>query len=202
MRISISLWNFLEGGKTMLLSRIAREVRVCTRCGLHRDRQNAVPGEGPQGARLMLVGEAPGKEEDIQGRPFVGRSGKILDQTLGDAGLQRDALFITSVVKCRPPQNRVPRKEESRTCIQAHLRRQIKVITPAIICLLGGVAAEAILGMNRVSQIRGEVFRREKNLFFPTYHPAAAARNPSWYRALAEDMGKLHALVLSRVDRP
>lgn len=183
--------------KIMRLSTIAQEVRVCTRCGLYKGRQNTVPGEGSEKARIMLVGEAPGREEDIQGRPFVGRSGRILDEILENAGLRRGDLFITSVVKCRPPQNRVPRKQEYTTCIQAHLWRQIEAIAPTVICLLGGVAAEALLGMSRLSQIRGEVLRRGQNLFFPTYHPAAAGRSRSWYRALSEDMAKLPTMVQS-----
>ncbi len=182
----------------MKLNHIAQEIRVCTRCPLHENRKKAVPGEGSEKARVMLVGEAPGREEDIQGRPFVGRSGGILDEILETAGVKRGDLFITSVVKCRPPENRVPRKVEYKTCIDAHLRRQIAAITPAVICLLGGVAVEALLGMNRVSKIRGKVFERGKDLFFPTYHPAAAGRSRSWYRALSEDMKKLHPLVQSR----
>jgi len=186
----------------MRLSLIAQEILVCTRCDLHHHRQRAVPGEGAERARIMLVGEAPGKEEDIQGRPFVGRSGKILDEILENAGLKRQALFITSVVKCRPPQNRVPRRKEFETCIQAHLIRQIEAISPSIICLLGGVAAEALLGTNRLSSIRGKVLRKEKHLFFPTYHPAAAGRSRSWYRALSEDIVKLQDLVGSGLGNP
>jgi DNA polymerase len=186
-----------DEGEKMRLTAIAEKVMKCTQCNLHRGRLKAVPGEGPETARIMLVGEAPGREEDLQGRPFVGRSGKILTRVLSRAGLKRDEVFITSVVKCRPPENRVPRKEEYRTCIQAHLWRQIEVITPTVICLLGGVATEALLGVNRVSQARGEVFRRGNHSFFPTFHPAAAGRNPAWYQALADDMAKLHSLVQS-----
>jgi len=178
----------------MRLSTIAREISVCTRCDLHKGHQRTVPGEGPSRARIMLVGEAPGREEDIHGRPFVGRSGKMLDEILKKAGLGRGDLFITSVVKCRPPKNRVPRRLEWETCIQAHLRRQIDVIDPTIICLLGGVATKVLLGKDRLSEQRGRVFRRERRIFFSTYHPAAAGRNRSWYRAFSEDMDKLHSL--------
>ncbi len=181
----------------MNLRAIAREVRHCTSCHLHRERQRAVPGEGSEKAKIVLVGEAPGREEDIQGRPFVGRSGKILDQVLVFAGLKRDDLFITSVVKCRPPGNRVPRRVEYQTCVQAHLWRQIDAIDPVIICLLGGVAVKALLGTIRISEIRGNVIRRGKKRFFPTYHPAAAGRNPSWYRRLSKDMAKLRTLLES-----
>jgi len=181
----------------MRLTTIAREIRVCTRCDLHEGRHKAVPGEGPSGARIMLVGEAPGREDDIQGRPFVGPSGRVMDESLKKAGLKRDDFFITSVVKCHPPKNRIPRRWEWETCIQAHLRRQIDVIDPAIICLLGGVATKALLGMDRLSEGRGRIFRRENRIFFPTYHPAAAGRNRSWHRVFSEDMVRLHSLTQS-----
>ena len=174
---------------------IAQEINRCSRCDLHQGRQKAVPGEGPEDASIMLVGEAPGREEDLQGRPFVGRSGRILDEILARAGLMRVDLFITSVVKCRPPNNRVPRKKEYETCIETHLWRQVEAIRPTIICLLGGVAAEALLGVNGLSEIRGKIFRRGELRFFPTYHPAAAGRSHAWYKALSEDLGRLHALM-------
>lgn len=178
----------------MSLDSIAAEVRVCVRCPLHEGRRNAVSGEGPSTARIMLVGEAPGREEDLQGRPFVGRAGKVLDEVLRDAGLNRQDLFITSVVKCRPPHNRVPRKAEIETCVTAHLQRQIKAISPEIICLLGGVAVVALLGVTRLSAVRGQLLHREHE-FFPTYHPAAAGRNPHWRQVFMEDMVRLRGLV-------
>jgi uracil-DNA glycosylase family 4 len=179
----------------MPLQTIAQEIDSCTRCDLHRHRHRAVPGEGPGEARIMLVGEGPGREEDLLGRPFVGRSGRILDEILARAGFAREDLFITSVVKCRPPNNRVPRKREYETCIQAHLWRQIDALDPVIICLLGRVAAEALLGVSGLSEIRGKIFRKGEYRFFPTYHPAAAGRSRSWYRGLAEDMGQLHSFM-------
>ena len=186
-----------DEGEKMRLTAIAEEVMKCTQCNLHRGRLKAVPGEGPETARIMLVGEAPGREEDLQGRPFVGRSGKILTQVLSRAGLKRDEVFITSVVKCRPPKNRIPLKQEWETCIQAHLWRQIDVIDPRIICLLGGVAAKALLGMHRLTEGRGRIFRREDRVFFPTYHPAGAGRNRSWHRVFSQDMVRLHSLTQS-----
>ena len=118
---------------------IADEIRSCTRCNLHQGRQNAVPGEGDPRARVMLVGEGPGREEDVLGKPFVGRSGRLLSELLDRAGLERPSLFITSVVKCRPHGNRMPRKQEWSTCAQVHLQRQIDVIQPDVICVLGGL---------------------------------------------------------------
>jgi DNA polymerase len=179
----------------MDLSIIAREIHRCILCDLHRNRKRAVPGEGPGYSRILLVGEAPGREEDIQGKPFVGRSGRILNEILREAGIRRDGIFITSVVKCRPPKNRVLRKREAEICIEAHLRRQIEVIDPAIICLLGGVATKALLGIDRLSEGRGRVFQRGGRVYFPTYHPAAAGRSRLWHRILREDMKELSRLV-------
>jgi uracil-DNA glycosylase family 4 len=184
----------------MTLDDIAKEINVCTRCELHRYRQKTVPGEGPDDARIVFVGEAPGREEDNLGRPFVGRSGEILNEILVRTGLARADIFITSVVKCRPPHNRVPRKKECETCIDAHLWRQIEAANPTIICLLGGVAVHSLLAINGLSDARGKIFRRGAFRFFPTYHPAAAGRNRTWRRGLLEDMARLHALVQSELN--
>jgi uracil-DNA glycosylase family 4 len=179
------------------LDQVAQEVSRCTRCGLHKYRQKAVPGEGPTGASVMLIGEAPGREEDFQGRPFVGRSGKILDEILRQAGLPRDTLFITSVVKCRPPDNRTPMRSEQETCFRAHGQRQIQIIQPKVICLLGGVAAKTLLGIERVSEKRGKISEKGGYRFFPTYHPAAAGRSRTWHQALSRDMKRLRELLES-----
>ena len=181
----------------LTLDQIADEIARCTRCGLHKYRQKAVPGEGPSDATAMLIGEAPGREEDFQGRPFVGRSGKVLDEILKEAGLPRDTLFITSVVKCRPPNNRVPKGSEQETCLRAHGQRQIQIIQPKIICLLGGVAAGALLGIKRVSEKRGKISEKAGYRFFPTYHPAAAGRSRTWHQALSRDMKRLRELLES-----
>jgi uracil-DNA glycosylase family 4 len=177
------------------LKSIAQEIRSCTRCELHKGRELAVPGEGPATATVMLIGEAPGREEDLTGRPFVGVSGKLLDSVLREAGLKRDDLFITSVVKCRPPRNRMPRKSEQKTCMEAHTRRQIQMIRPRIICLLGGVASKALLGIERIAETRGKIIRKGEGAFFVTYHPAAARRNPKWHQSFLKDMKKLRRLV-------
>ena len=164
---------------------------MCTRCGLHKTRRKAVPGEGPDKARAMLVGEAPGRREDLRGRPFVGVSGKVLDEILVEAGLHREDIFITSVVKCRPPQNRIPKKIEQQTCIQAHLTRQMETLAPQVVILAGGVATKALLQLEGVLPHRGKWTSRGAFLFFPTYHPAAARRNPLWRRRLLQDMKRL-----------
>ena len=183
--------------KILTLDQIAVEIALCTRCGLHKNRHKAVPGEGPFDAKAMFIGEAPGREEDFQGRPFVGRSGKVLDEILKEAGLERDTIFITSVVKCRPPNNRAPNRSEQETCLWSHTQRQIQIIQPKIICLLGGVAAEALLGIKRVSEKRGRISEEAGYRFFPTYHPAAAGRSRAWYQALSQDMKRLRELLES-----
>lgn len=175
------------------LQTIAREVRTCTLCPLARGRTNAVPGEGPASARLMFVGEAPGQEEDIQGKPFVGQAGKVLNETLLAVGIQRSEVFITNVVKCRPPHNRMPTKHEIRSCVSAHLHRQIHVLNPRLICLLGGTAVKALLGPDRLGAVRGRLIVKDRR-YFATYHPAAARRNPAWRKLFQTDISQLKSL--------
>jgi len=180
------------------LQTIAQEIRACTLCPLAKSRTNAVPGEGPASARLMLVGEAPGREEDAQGRPFVGHAGKMLNQGLLDAKIERNEVFITSIVKCRPPNNRVPTKNEIESCVTAHLHRQIQALNPEIICLLGGTAAKALLGEERLATVRGRLIEKDHR-YFITYHPAAARRNPAWRKVFQADLKALRKLVADRV---
>ncbi len=168
------------------LETIAGEIDKCTRCVLGRSRNHAVPGEGNRNARLMLIGEAPGREEDEKGRPFVGRAGRLLTQVLNDAGLTREEVFITSVIKCRPPNNRRPRKKEIRACLP-YLRKQITAINPRVILLLGGVAAESLLGIRKVGEARGKPIRKDR-VYLITYHPAAVLRNINLLSSLSEDI--------------
>jgi len=179
------------------LQTIAREVRTCTLCPLARSRTNAVPGEGPTRAKLMFVGEAPGREEDVQGRPFVGQAGKVLNQALLSAGIERGEVFITNVVKCRPPNNRLPTKNEIDSCITAHLHRQIQLLNPQIICLLGGTAVKALLGLDRLGAVRGRLMEKDRK-YFATYHPAGAGRNPAWHEAFQADLKKLKDLLINK----
>lgn len=176
------------------LKTIAQEICACTLCPLANSRTRAVPGEGPDSARIMFVGEAPGREEDVQGRPFVGRSGRVLNQALLEAGIERTAVFITSVVKCRPPHNRVPARREIDSCVSAHLNRQIQSLNPEIICLLGVTALNALLGMDRLGPARGRLIPRERK-YLATYHPAGAARNHTWHQMFRADIKKLERLL-------
>lgn len=155
----------------MSLDSIAAKVRRCRSCRLSKSRTKAVPGEGSK-AGIMLVGEAPGKDEDASGRPFVGRAGKVLDRLLKGIGLSRRQVFITSVIKCRPPKNRVPTAEEIYQC-HPYLEEQIAAINPKIICPLGGVALKVLLGETSVEKARGRIIRFGGRVFIPMYHPAA-----------------------------
>jgi len=177
-----------------VLSNIAREIRGCRLCPLCRNRINAVPGEGPEHPRLVFVGEGPGREEDLQGKPFVGRAGKLLDHALASAGIVRGDVFVTSVVKCRPAGNRAPRKREIDVCVSTYLDRQIALLNPEIVCLLGATAAKALLGANKVLAVRGRLIERARS-YFVTFHPAAAGRNPAWRNVFQADLQQLAALL-------
>jgi uracil-DNA glycosylase family 4 len=145
----------------------------CRLCDLSISRTNSVPGVGPYDAEIMLVGEAPGKNKDLTGFPFVGRAGKLLDSALEEAGLHRSETFITSTIKCRPPENRKPTKMELNLC-QPHLMSQIKIIRPKVICLMGNTAILSILGITGVTSLHGQILQDH---FLVTYHPAAVLRN-------------------------
>jgi len=182
------------------LAKLAAEVLVCTKCPLHRSRSRAVPGEGPEGARIMFIGEAPGREEDQQGRPFVGRAGQLLTEALEEAGLGRSEVFITNVVKCRPPGNREPTEEEIAAC-RPYLRRQMALLKPQVICLLGSVAVRAVLGEGSVSGLRGRFLERAGQRYYVTLHPAAAIYNPNLRAPFKGDIRRLADEVMGRRAR-
>jgi uracil-DNA glycosylase family 4 len=171
-----------KAAKAGKLEILAAQIRVCTKCPLCQSRTLAVPGDGAASARVMLIGEAPGREEDESGHPFVGAAGRFLDQVLEDAGITRSDLFITNIVKCRPPDNRTPRVSEVETCASNYLFEQIEIINPALIVLLGGVAAKKMLGVKSVNEARGRVIDRDGRKYLVGYHPAVR-----FYR---EDLGE------------
>ena len=167
----------------------------CVQCPLHASRRHAVPGEGAARAALMLVGEAPGEQEDLQGRPFCGRAGRFLDRLLEEVGLKRPEIFITSTVKCRPPDNRNPRRREAETCRDLWLERQIALIDPEIVGIMGKVAAEAVLGeKGNLRDLHGRRFERGGRRFLITYHPAAAMRFPEAAKHIETDFRRLSDL--------
>ncbi|HEX2556784.1 MAG TPA: uracil-DNA glycosylase, partial [Nitrososphaera sp.] len=166
------------------------EVRGCPLCKLARTRKNAVPGEGQLAAKIMFVGEAPGRSEDEKGRPFVGAAGRILDDMLKKAGIERSEVFITNVVKCRPPGNRVPEEDEAEAC-RPYLDRQIALIRPRVICILGRTAYSSLLGGSSITANRGKIVEKAGQKYFLTIHPAAAIYNRSLLSVLEADLKKL-----------
>ena len=183
------------------LEKIADEVRQCRKCGLGSLRTNAVPGEGRANARIVFVGEGPGADEDAQGRPFVGRAGKLLDKVITAMGLKRSDVFICNILKCRPPENRDPKPEEIISCLP-YLQRQIELINPEVIVALGAHAARTLLNTNKpIGQLRGQFHEYYAGLgrapikLMPTYHTAYLLRNYSQEnrRRVWEDMKKVLA---------
>ena len=168
--------------KARRLDELAAQARVCTLCPLCESRTLAVPGDGKYTAKVMIVGEAPGREEDESGRPFVGATGRFLNHVLEGRGLDRTDFFITNTVKCRPPKNRTPRKLEVDTCTSNYLFEQIELINPRLVMLLGGVAAKIVLGVKSVNEARGRAVERDGRRFIVGYHPAVR-----FYR---EDLGE------------
>ena len=168
--------------KARRLDELAAQIRVCTRCPLHESRTHAVPGDGKYRARVMIIGEAPGKEEDETGKPFVGSAGRYLDHVLEGTKLDRRDFFITNTVKCRPPKNRTPKAIETGTCESNYLFEQIELINPKLIMLLGGVSTKAVLGEKSVGNLRGRVVERDGRRYIVGYHPAVR-----FYR---EDLGE------------
>jgi uracil-DNA glycosylase family 4 len=174
-------WPDLAGCRT--------EAATCTRCALSRTRTNVVFGEGAPDARLMFIGEAPGADEDAQGRPFVGRAGKLLDRMIAAMGLKRWEVYIANILKCRPPGNRDPLPAEASAC-RPYLEAQIKFIAPEFICCLGRQAAIRLLGREEpLSRLRGAVHRyNERTRLVVTYHPAYCLRNPASKRDVWQDL--------------
>lgn len=163
----------------------------CTRCGLHRQRNKIVFGQGDSRARLMFVGEGPGAEEDRQGLAFVGKAGQLLTRIIAAIGLTRDQVYIANIVKCRPPGNRDPEEGEIVTCFP-FLMQQIRVIRPAIICTLGAPASKTLLRTkDPISRLRGRFYEMDGVQVMPTYHPAFLLRNPQAKRPVWEDMQKI-----------
>jgi len=174
-----------------MFTELTAGIKGCTNCGLAATRIQAVPGEGPPHAKIMFVGEAPGAQEDKQGRPFVGPAGKMLTTMLAAAGLTRQDVFITSVVKCRPPRNRNPKAGEIKAC-QPFLQQQIVLLKPQVICPLGNIALKTLLGPAlTISQVHGKLIKRDGITYYPLFHPAACFYNPSLKADLLADMRKL-----------
>ncbi|MGI0078928.1 MAG: uracil-DNA glycosylase [Nitrososphaerales archaeon] len=180
-----------------VISELNKTIEVCRLCRLCGGRTRAVPGSGPRyNLDLMLVGEGPGRNEDLQGEPFVGAGGKILDSVLALSGLGRSQVFITNVVKCRPPENRKPFYDEIEICTSNYLERQIDLLKPKLICTLGATALEYFTGEKSMGAARGRLTKTKKGLpLLPTYHPAAILRNPSLKPLFEQDVEKIPSLL-------
>jgi len=175
-----------QAERTAGLTKIARTVASCTGCTLSNCRTSTVAGDGNPLASIMIIGEAPGRQEDESGLPFVGMAGKYLDKLLAIAGLTRADVFITNVVKCRPPDNRKPEREEMAACAD-FLKQQIAIIQPKLIICLGGTSANAVLGIKQLVNEHGKLIQRDGRYYFVAYHPAARFHR----KMIAEDFEKL-----------
>jgi uracil-DNA glycosylase family 4 len=170
------------------------QIRTCTRCQLSRSRTRAVPGEGPENASLMFIGEAPGFHEDKTGRPFVGAAGKFLEELLAAIELTRQQVYIANVIKCRPPGNREPSPIEIKAC-EAHLDRQIELIKPAMVVTLGRFSMARYFPGAKISAIHGKPRKLDGVLYYPMFHPAAALHQPKLRATVEQDMLRIPALI-------
>lgn len=192
----------MSAAEPAALAALRTRAQSCTACPLAERRSHVVFGEGDPGARLMFVGEAPGQQEDAQGRPFVGAAGQLLDRILEAAGIARDEVFITNTVMCRPPGNRVPTDEERATC-RPFFDAKMAAIAPSIVVLLGATAAQAVLGPQiRITRDRGRVIERDGVRYVPTFHPAALLRDPAKKRPVWEDMKMVRDMYRELVPGP
>jgi uracil-DNA glycosylase len=176
------------------LDKVKQNVIKCTKCDLCKTRTNSVPGKGNFQSDVIFVGEAPGKNEDKNGEPFIGIAGKKLSIALEEAKVSREEVYITNIVKCRPPNNRVPSTIERTTC-QKYLEEEINIIKPKIICLLGNTAFNSILGGSEITKHRGKVAKKNNQLYFITIHPAATIYNQELIEVLKNDIKKLFELI-------
>ncbi len=181
-------------GSSAELQAIAAEIEACRRCELHKGRLNVVPGAGPAEADILFIGEGPGAQEDEAGLPFVGRSGQLLDELLQGIGLHRDVVFITNVIKCRPPGNRAPHVDEVRAC-RGYLNRQLAVIRPLLVVTLGRSAMELFVSRGRISEIHGQPRYGYGMATLPLYHPAAALYRRSLQSVVREDFDRIPELL-------
>ena len=177
--------------KARRLDELAAQIRVCTKCPLWESRRLAVPGDGKPSAKVMIIGEAPGREEDESGHPFVGATGRFLNHVLEDTGLDRSDFFITNSVKCRPPKNRTPKRLEVETCTSNYLFEQIELINPKLIMLLGVVAAKKLLAVKSINEARGRVILYEGRKYLVGYHPAVRFYRVDLGQKVSEDFALL-----------
>ncbi len=176
------------------LESIKQNIVICEKCNLCNDRKNAVPGKGNYTADIVFIGEAPGKNEDLLGEPFVGIAGKKLDEALKNSGLVRNEIYITNIVKCRPPKNRAPNDAERTTCSD-YLENEISIIKPKIICLMGNTAYHSILDGKEISKNHGRLIYKNNRAYFITYHPAAIIYNQKLGKVFDADIKKMVSIL-------
>ena len=182
------------------LKKIKEQVTECTNCELSQTRTNSVPGKGNFRSDVIFVGEAPGKNEDVKGEPFIGIAGKKLSGALENAGISREQVYITNIVKCRPPKNRVPTITERDTC-KNYLEKEIQIIKPKIICVLGNTAFKSLLDGKEIIKFRGKIVKKDNQLYFLTIHPAATIYNQKLISVLKKDIKKLFKLIKEIKDK-
>jgi DNA polymerase len=180
------------------LIELHEEISACEKCILSQGRTNAVPGEGPDNADIMFIGEGPGFHEDRQGRPFVGAAGNYLTELLEGIGLRREDVYIANVVKCRPPRNRDPKPEEIEAC-RPYLDKQIELVQPKLIVTLGRFSMQRYFPGASISRIHGQPKRVGNVIYYPMFHPAAALHQPRWRTLVDEDFAKIPEL-LAKLD--
>jgi uracil-DNA glycosylase len=180
------------------LADIADQVSRCTACELHKGRTRAVPGEGPVNAEIMFIGEAPGRHEDQQGRPFVGQAGRLLETLLAEIGLTREDVWIGNVVKCRPPGNRDPRPEEIAACA-GYLERQLDLLQPRVVATLGRFSMEKFFPGAKITRVHGQARRDGNRVLIPLFHPAYVLRNMAAMPDAVRDIQKIPRL-LARLE--
>jgi len=184
-----------------VLQAVGLEVTNCQKCDLHFTRKKAVPGEGPMDASIVFIGEGPGFYENEQGRPFVGAAGKFLDELLTSINMKREHVFITNVVKCRPPGNRDPLPGEIEICTNSYLNRQIQAINPKVIVTLGRFSMGLFLPDAKIGSVHGQSFRLKDRIVVPMYHPAAALHQQSLRPILVKDFARLPELIANAVEK-
>ena len=185
-----------------ILAQVREEVAICEKCELHHSRKKAVPGEGPIDSDIVFIGEGPGFHENEQGKPFVGAAGKFLEELLSDIGLSREEVFITNVVKCRPPGNRDPLPEEIDACTTNFLNRQIAAINPKVIVTLGRFSMNLLMPDSKISQVHGKAVKIQDRLVVPMYHPAAALHQGSLRPVIKQDFSQLPQLIADVATAP
>jgi DNA polymerase len=189
----------MDGDQGKALAAVHDEVRGCTKCPLHVGRTNAVPGDGPADALIMFIGEAPGFHEDQQGIPFVGAAGRFLNELLEKADIDRKRVYITNVIKCRPPGNRDPREVEVETC-KPYLDEQIEIINPKIIVTLGRYSMERAFPEEKISVVHGQARKVGDQIYVPMYHPAAALHQPSLRSVVEADFDRLRDILDGKLE--